>query len=122
MKIFCRDDKISRLGGTPTPRRVPRHRRGYIPEMNNLKAFPPFHFFICLSLCNASSRVVMKPLPNTAKGVFCKKCENGFGLLETICQPLLVKAIEDLQKGTLQLKKIEKGQVAFEIPVHPNHK
>lgn len=63
---------------------------------------------------------VIKPLPNTAKGIFCKKCENGFGQLEAICQPLLVNAFVGIADGTLPVFKIEKGLVAFTLPIHVN--
>src|SRR5688572_11475493 len=51
----------------------------------------------------------IKSLPNTGKGIFCKACEDGFGRLESICQPTLIKSLEELNAGTIAPIKVYSG-------------
>ncbi|MEO8111288.1 MAG: hypothetical protein ABI594_14695 [Ginsengibacter sp.] len=63
---------------------------------------------------------IIKPLPNTAKGIFCKRCEEAFGRLEDICQPQLNDHLQSLYKKTLTLRRVKEALKAFSIPVPSN--
>ncbi len=62
----------------------------------------------------------IKPLPNTGKGIFCKKCETALGALENTCQPLLNDSLEELYTGTLKYYRVREALKAFTIPAPSN--
>jgi hypothetical protein len=63
---------------------------------------------------------VIKPLPNTGKGIFCKKCEKAFEVLENICQPALNDYLQNLYIGKLELVRIKQSLKSFTIPIPSN--
>jgi len=62
----------------------------------------------------------IKPLPNADRGVFCKKCEDSFGKLESICQTPLNDYLQDLATNNFKPLRIKEALKAFQIPIPSN--
>lgn len=62
----------------------------------------------------------IKSLPNTGKGIFCKKCEDAFGLVENLCQSPLNEYLNKLHAGSLRVIRVKEVLKSFSIPVPSN--
>lgn len=62
----------------------------------------------------------IKPLPNADRGIFCRRCEDAFGKLESICQPPLNDYLEDLENLNFKPFRVKEQLKAFEIPIKSN--
>jgi hypothetical protein len=62
----------------------------------------------------------IKLLPNAEKGIFCKKCEDAFGILESICQPPLNQSLQDLYENNFKPFRVKEQLKGFSLFVHSN--
>ena len=61
----------------------------------------------------------IKEAPNSKKGIFCKECENNFGVYESVAQPAILELVNGIGHG-VAISKTADGEKFVEIQVHPN--
>src|SRR5688572_13552669 len=48
----------------------------------------------------------IKKQPNVEKGIFCKKCEEALGRLESLCHPILLEISENLPENVYKFETV----------------
>lgn len=61
----------------------------------------------------------IKPQPNVEKGIFCKKCEEALGRLESLCQPVLLEIVQKLPQGLYKVE-IVNGLKIIKVQIPSN--